>query len=143
MINTGCYQLYGILISIAFLIVIYHLLWVQNNPKTDFLNKIVFDHYSFWPMTHLLLFMFLTIFFPNVKCIIHLMIIGIAWEVIETLISKLTKSPKHTININDEIQYSYNWWAGSLSDIFFNSLGILLGLIAIFLFHKHKNSIKP
>jgi hypothetical protein len=103
--------------------------WVKYDP----FNVKVFEWNwlenccSWWPLLHLFSFTILGFLFP--ECWFVLFIGGILWEIIEVVINYIIKGTlrKQPMKIRGNVQYSEIWWAGSIKDIFFNGLGILIG----------------
>ena len=132
-----CHKAYAVLfivvVSIAvywvFLRMIYSSLDVQRN---DILNKKLFDFpmlencCSYWPITHLLLFAILGFAFPT--CWLELLLLGVLWEVFESVLAYLAgKQRQYVVSNNDNIEYSKSWWSGSMKDIIMNIIGFALG----------------
>jgi hypothetical protein len=99
----------------------------------DILNKKLFELpcisetcCSSWKLLHFLLFLIVGFLYPQHWKLIT--ILGIAWELYEVLMSKIMKRPYQISRKNNQLEYQTNWWAGSFSDILFNSAGLLLGL---------------
>lgn len=107
-------------------------------PKYDILNNIIFDipwlskitnetGFSYWPITHFIMYIFLGLFAPKYWYI--WIIIGICWEIIETFLGNTFNKNSKEINKNRKIQYSGKWMNGTVSDIFFNISGLIIGII--------------
>jgi hypothetical protein len=111
---------------------------ILSIPKYDVLNTIIFDipwlskitnenGFCFWPITHFIMYICLGLFAPKYWYI--WIIIGICWEIIETFLGNTFNKNCKEINKNRKIQYSGKWMNGTVSDIFFNILGIIIGII--------------
>ena len=105
--------------------------------KHDILNKKVIDLpitrncCSWWPLSHLIAFTIYSYIWPQHSWL--LFFLGVLWEIIEVFINYLETSNgenvKHqTTRTNDDVEYA-QWWSGSTKDIFFNLMGIGLGLL--------------
>ncbi len=90
---------------------------------------------SHWPMTHYVFFAALTYIFPLEWKL--LFILGVGWEIIESLMKHITKKSgkkdfvkksKRTRINEDTIEYT-TYWDSSQKDIIFNSFGIITGLL--------------
>lgn len=94
---------------------------------------------SSWPISHYIYFFTLSYFYPSERKLIF--ILGIIWEIIESILKILTsKKSKNKViskskrtrilNENGKISIEYTtYWDSSFKDIFFNSFGILCGKI--------------
>jgi hypothetical protein len=90
---------------------------------------------SSWPLTHFLFYLMLAFCFPSEKILIFS--IGVSWEIIESLMKRMTKK-KGSSNINEKskrvrindntIEYT-TYWDSSFKDIIFNSFGMLCGTL--------------
>ena len=81
-----------------------------------------------WSLTHLFYYFMLTYICPKKWKIIF--IAGIIWEIIESILgtpSMITRN-MHTTDESDKV-----WWYGKVSDVFVNSIGIM---IALYIKHK-------
>jgi hypothetical protein len=105
--------------------------WIQKDP----FNVQIFEWNwmenccSWWPILHLISFFILGFLFP--ECWLMLFIAGILWEIVEVIVNRIIKGTmkKQPMKLaNNNIQYSDIWWAGSFKDIFFNGLGLLIGI---------------
>lgn len=111
-------------------IVAYHFFYVRGDPLKDPLNKVIFnwggDCCSSWPMTHLVVFALLGATVPQ-SCLLPTFLIGILWEIVETIVGIATSLPKHILRTDETVQYDKSWWTGSIKDVLFNGLGLLIG----------------
>jgi hypothetical protein len=82
---------------------------------------------SLWPISHGILFFIIGILFPD--CDIIAIGGGIIWELIEMLMGSVTSKQRQGVrrSAKSKIEYSKNWWAGSMKDILFNIVGFYLG----------------
>ncbi len=149
-IPPGCAQSYRVLILVVLLITVYFWLLSAKYGKdgviaNDPLNQEVdprFPGVSWWPISHFLLFFLMGILFP--KCDAPILFAGVLWEVIETVIKKVTQShqglysdPERYNSHTEKRQYADSWWAGSLQDIAFNVAGFYAGkFTALYLLKK-------
>lgn len=98
---------------------------------------------SYWAFSHLIMYMILGYLLPN--HFIILTIVGIVWELFETVVGYLTmpkdikKEGKRKITGEENIEYM-NWWSGSIKDIIFNTIGFLIGY-TLNKTIKNKNSV--
>lgn len=135
-----CEKPIKILIIIAITIGIYNIvlrkIYGSNIVNYDILNKKIFsiplleNCCSGWTISHFIFYLILGFIFPD--CIIVIFIISIFWEFIEVFIGSYLygNSWKRQITrVNNNIEYSTNWWAGSYKDIIFNFFGLLVGYI--------------
>jgi hypothetical protein len=81
---------------------------------------------SWWPISHFVFFFLLSYTWPQYW--LHMVFLGIVWEVYEVLYGKAgnQKKFKKTRVGNNKIEYE-KWWSSSAKDILFNGMGILLG----------------
>tara|TARA_Y100000389_G_C16976976_1_gene278416 strand:- start:45 stop:467 length:423 start_codon:yes stop_codon:yes gene_type:complete len=77
--------------------------------------------YSFWPLSHIILYIILGIVAPDYWYL--WIIIGIFWEIIEFIFGKLSKTSG-----KNNTQYGDKWLNYRFSDIFFNLFGLLIGV---------------
>ena len=83
--------------------------------------------YCYWPLTHFILYLVLGIGCP--KIFPYLFLVGIMWELFELIIGKVVLKIKGPRNPDKKTQYGHNWISGKYSDLMFNGLGLLLGVI--------------
>jgi len=134
---------------VVFIIVIYFLAYLIkfNNPSDiDLLSRECFSFIKdYWALSHIILFFIVTYIYP--KRYIFIMLCGILWELIEHIFryiidrihhkrvlydywhSKLDNHIKKRIKNKKNLNYD-NWWYGRPEDILYNSIGIILALIA-------------
>lgn len=124
-----------------FLRLMYHDEVVDNDP----LNKLVFkapfleNCCSWWPISHFVLFFIIGLLYPN--CGFVAMTGGILWELIEVIMSGLTRQPRQSIRHDSgAVEYSSNWWAGSFKDIFMNFAGFYSAKLITYVYRKVKTS---
>ena len=104
---------------------------------------------SNWPVAHYIYYFSLSYFYPNQRMTIF--IIGITWEIIESILKVLSSKKKSKTNLDvkskrtkvidksGKISIEYTtYWDSSFKDIIFNSFGILCGKI---LYEYIKNKI--
>ena len=124
-----CVPLIIILIIGVVNLTYYHLylkLACTNPTQCDFMNKNAFKvgntNFSWWPISHFIMYLCLGFLFPN--CWPILFLIGIAWEGIEFIGGLLeTKKAK-----KGNVQYSQKWWAPNVADLILNILGLAMGV---------------
>jgi len=137
MIGKECRRIITIMLVVITFIVMYWLVLMSIHGTTemshhDILNQRVMDNpftgspLSWWPFTHLFLFMLLGWMFPS--CIILLFSFGVGWELIEMGMASLFSQPYHYIRTSTGVEYP-NWWAGSTLDVGMNTIGLLIGWI--------------
>ena len=134
---TGCKNAYRALYILVFLVfswfIMVRLTAGEDYAKKDPMNNIVFEWNwlenccSMWPISHFIAFAIISFFNPN--CEKMLFILGVVWELFEVLMNYIFRGTliKQPMITGDNVQYSEIWWAGSFKDIFFNTLGIILG----------------
>ena len=104
--------------------------------KKDPFNNIIFDipflsnltnekGYSCWPIFHFIMYVFLGFFAPKYWYI--WLILGILWEVIEYYLGIIFGKDKEREE-NKSVQYTL-WITGTYSDIIFNIIGLLFGVL--------------
>lgn len=126
--------IYVLLVVFAFIVVyyVYRRLVGGNVATADPLNRKVFslpcleNCCSWWPISHFLLYAILGFFFP--QCFFLLFLIGIGYELLEMILAKIFGSERQPLAEADHVEYSQNWWSGSLKDILFNVLGLVTGV---------------
>lgn len=106
-----------------------------NYIENDSLNRKVFEWNwlenccSWWPITHLISFTILSYLFTYCEKVLFLG--GVAWELFEAIMNYIIrgtlKKQAMRVGIDSKVQYSEIWWAGSIKDILFNILGIIIG----------------
>jgi len=110
---------------------------VRNYLKKDVLenNFAECQGCDYWAVTHFAFFTFLGFMFP--QNLLLLTIFGILWEFIETLIGTreiklsgrrlmLVGSTDENGNVTDPEKDK--WWYGRVSDVAFNTVGIVVGI---------------
>ena len=113
-----------ILLSSLIFIVVYGQV-VKSRGGDDILQ----DHFApckgcdYWALLHTVLFFILAYLFP--QYILEFSIIGIMWELLEYS----TGDPEVREIIGLDFRGG-KWWYGRLSDIMFNSIGLILGYLA-------------
>lgn len=146
-----CKWAYAFLITLVFLIGLYSLFLIrmfgyENMSQYDFLNKKVFsipfleNCCSWWPLSHLFVFFILGFFFPN--CGVAVIGAGILWEIIEMIISKILGRKRQAMRTNENIEYSGNWFSGSIKDIFFDVIGFVLDRELALQLQRHKKILQ-
>lgn len=138
----GVYIIFGI---VVILIVLYWMYLAirygfESTVYHDFMNRKVFDLpwlencCSWWPLSHFIVFFILGVFFPS--CDVLVIGAGILWELFEMVMAKLFNRQRQGIrrDTSNRVEYSSNWWAGSLKDIIFNILGFYSGKIFAMIF---------
>lgn len=80
-----------------------------------------------WGISHFLFYGTLAYMFPDKKSLIFIALLGIAWEIIESIFKDhpfYLSNCKYTIGTDKES----GWWYGRWEDIVMNSLGMLTGV---------------
>lgn len=116
----------------------------ENLSETDFMNKGVFviegKTWSWWPISHFILYFILGFFFP--QCFLLLMVISIGFEIFETTMGNITRGLQEAPSqANPDVEYQ-DWWAGSFRDVVVNFLGFIVGAGIGYLFFKAFPSMK-
>lgn len=149
--NNDILNLYGILILLSLLIVLYFLIMkkIYKNKVIykDILNKKIINLpilgkncCSWWPISHFISFFIWGYIWS--KYWYHLFFLGIMWEVVEYIMKKKqTKEGqilkfKRTRNSDGTVEYE-QWWSSSSKDILFNGVGIMCG----YLLNKYKKRL--
>jgi hypothetical protein len=103
--------------------------------------------YSGWPISHLLLHLYLGFYCPDLWWL--WLVLGVIWEIVEWAIGKQLQEPQKASKVvskvgeiffpqfkkekdeqeEEETQYDDAWVRGNLSDIFFNNVGLLAGVV--------------
>lgn len=133
-----CKGVFIILVLVALLVIAYWIFLMLTYRtvrivKYDFLNYEVMHTsfmrpLSFWPITHFVLFFILGFLFPS--CYVLVLSLGVVWEIIEVIFSKVFRTPYQTVRAeatNYSLEYHDNYWAGSFRDIIMNFAGFGLG----------------
>jgi hypothetical protein len=96
--------------------------------KSKFLGNLFGEkeEFSWWPISHFLLYLFLGIFAPSLWLLWFTL--GIVWEICEALTGKLISKGRSRLGKMYR-QYGAEWVCGKSSDIFFNSVGLLTGVL--------------
>lgn len=140
---SNCGGMYKIYIILFLFIIIYHFilrsLFKDNFAAKDSMNQNVlyipnYGCISWWPISHFILYFIFGLLFPD--CILLAMSVGIIWEIYESAYGWYYKNyiGEQKVMSNGSIQYE-EWWGGRVSDIVFNLLGFLTGM----LFAKYLN----
>lgn len=85
---------------------------------------------SWWPISHFILFFILGILFPD--CGVLVLSLGVVWEIFETAADVYSNRRSMSEIVlfqppSGSIEYSGSWWAGSIKDLIFNTLGFVCG----------------
>jgi hypothetical protein len=144
---TGkCKNVYIALVLLAFSVIVWNG-FIYLYKGTDFashdpLNQTVFEWNTFekccswWPLLHLFWFTVFSFIFPN--CSALLFTGGVVWELIEVLLGILYVNNKKENLDTKKSKLQYNiWWSGSVKDILFNTIGIILGRLLRYLLIKN------
>jgi hypothetical protein len=146
MIN--CLKALWIYLIVLVIFLIYRL-YLKTIPgpieENDFLNRNVFicpingTMTSYWPISHFLFYVLLGFLFP--ECFLFLMLVGLVWEGIETIMQAYTTEiiPNRT---NQNIEYT-NWWSSNLRDITYNLAGYLVGASLAVMIRGNINPYDP
>ncbi len=111
----------------------------KSRVDVDILNHKVmdFDYFmgnccSMWPISHFIFFFVLGILFP--QCAVPVIAAGVLWEMAEECIANLRPNDiRHAVRDSSNVQYRDSWWAGSMQDILFNTVGFYFGKLIIHL----------
>ncbi len=148
----NCWNALIILVVVAVAIVgrYVYLQWQNQHDEqrvvdNDIMNRVIVSvgeqRYSWWPISHFILYALLAFLFPD--CWLFLFAMGILWELIEYAVSlfayrKLRDSETYDASKSrgenkqfdkSSVQYAKEWWAGNITDIYFNVAGIIVGLL--------------
>lgn len=141
----GAYQI----LLVVFVMIVFYFFFLRgayekkNVVHHDFMNVKLFDFptlencCSLWPLSHFILFFILGMLFPN--CGVPLITLGVVWEGMETVFSKIGKEDRQWVRSSkgnsskpkSKVEYSENWWAGSLKDIVMNISGFICGAMLV------------
>ena len=96
---------------------------------------------SHWPILHFILFAIGGFMVPQYWK--HLIIIGIVWEIIESIMKVITtkknkKIKSKRVRIDDNTVEYTTYWDSSFKDIIFNSTGVLCGIFLRSVISKKK-----
>ena len=85
---------------------------------------------DWWAVTHVLFFLLLGFLFPN--NLFEIMIIGIVWEIFETIMGSFkimvfAHRPASLLDKQKNGDYIEPWWYGRVTDIAFNLIGAISG----------------
>ena len=86
--------------------------------------------YSLWPCTHIILYIFLGFVAPSWWWL--WLVVGLVWEVLEYGVSLCvvdTDSPEGAECRKRRDQYGEKWMCGRVSDLIFNGMGLIIGLL--------------
>lgn len=87
-------------------------------------------HLSGWAISHFLLYAILAY---RYDCYITLFVIGVFWELFESISGRYMKNNNIDIgenrNISGYSHYKHQWVIGTYSDIIWNTLGIVTGIL--------------
>lgn len=141
----SCSGVYKIFLFLVLLICVYWLIlkiaYGDNVVDNDPMNKLVFDIpffencCSWWPISHFIVFFIIGVLYPG--CALVALTGGVIWELIEVFFSALQSKPRQGARSSaGKVQYSENWWAGSIKDIFMNVIGFYLGKLVVTVYKK-------
>ena len=94
----------------------------------DPLESSIFFILDGWSMTHLLFYMLIGYLFPNYLLLTTFL--GILWELFEHYSGKykpLWLSGWGNCHFTDKVKDNEGWWYGKWSDLFINTIGLLIG----------------
>lgn len=125
-----------VIFGIAVALIVAKYVWLRHTCEGDIAfcdagNRKVIDVpwlencCSWWPISHFILFFFLGLLFPHHD--VPILLAGILWEGIESLVSVITSSQRQPTLSDGKVEYAQNWWAGSLKDILFDFAGFYTG----------------
>lgn len=145
---SSCSGVYKVFLFLVLIICAYWLVLriaygdsvVDNDPMNKIVFKVPFleNCCSWWPISHFVVFFIIGVLFPN--CGLVAMTGGIIWELIEVFLSALQSKPRQGVRTSKgDVQYSQNWWAGSIKDVFANFAGFYLGKLVVTVYRKIKS----
>lgn len=138
--SLRCSECKGLIYIFIIVVILIFIHWIYIRQKYgdkaiwyDTLNVKVVDFpilencCSWWPLSHFFLFFFLGMLYP--KCDIPILTAGIIWELFEVVMGAATAKERQPIRdeIKNNVEYSDNWWAGSMKDIVMNFAGFYTG----------------
>ena len=127
------YMFFGIALALCFIYYIIIAYILKTSQKNDIMNRTVFTlngkAYSWWPISHFILFYIIGFLFPS--CTIMAILAGILWEIVELVFGAIQRAniPQEGDAMSSHdgtIQYKV-WWTASSMDIVLNILGFFLG----------------
>ena len=130
-----CKGVFVILCVIAVFVFLYWIFLMLRHRTTnitpyDTLNReVIRTSYmrplSSWPLSHFILFFILGFLYPS--CYVLILSLGIVWEGVEVLLSKVFRRSYQGVRSDTGLEYQDNYWAGSFRDIVMNFAGFGLG----------------
>lgn len=125
----------GVLIVVALLLAAYGV-FLNSTGANDFVDTRAFSlsagsspsvNFSFWPVSHFLLYLGLGMAFPEV--VPELFVVGILFEFFEDLVGWVQKEhfPSFSVGTPENSLYADRWMRGNGWDIIFNAAGLLVG----------------
>ena len=117
----------GVVITVFFFV--FNRFFSDCMVKDDPLNKEIFKigsySFSWWPVTHLILFAILGFFYS--ECWLMIMVLGIVWELFEYSAGWIFPNRRRKFVTGKGVQYNDKWWAPNVFDPIFNAIGFLIG----------------
>ncbi len=135
--SRHCLGVYRLLLLSFGVLIIYWIFLVticelKNAMDCDRINRIIFDvdvigGFGGWSLAHIILYYFVGLLFPD--CMMIAMVIGIIWECLEQLVGYLL--PRDIVNVTKSPgrQYQNEWIHGSISDVLYNFIGFVAGML--------------
>ena len=129
----GVYQImllmFGILITYWLFLVM--VCGIKKVASCDQINQ-KFDIKSIgeiggWSLTHVFFYYFVGLLFPD--CIVLSMTAGVIYELFEELIGSIIPSNMVSIIKSGDFQYQKGWIRGSISDVLYNFIGFVAGML--------------
>ena len=129
----GVYQItllmFGILITYwLFLVIICGLKKVAScdriNQKIDIKS---IGEIGGWSLSHVIFYYFIGLLFPD--CMMIAMAVGVIYEIFEELIGATIPSNMVSITKSPDLQYQKGWIRGSISDVLYNFIGFVAGML--------------
>jgi len=131
---AGAYRI----ITVIVVFILFYYLFLKGSvgdgkiAVNDRMNYKVFDFpllencCSWWPISHFFMFFVLGVLFPD--CGVLLVTLGVMWELFEEGMDKLSGRERQKIKTaSGKVEYSQNWWAGSMKDVIMNTAGFAAG----------------
>jgi hypothetical protein len=118
--------MHHILIAVFSFIIVYGFIVKKYLKNYDVLEKkfAKCEGCDLWALTHFTMYFILAYFFP--RYYVLLFIIGVLYEVFEYVIGRTKNSFKYLGPMTTDGDQS--WWYGRVSDIVFNTFGIITGV---------------
>ena len=80
-----------------------------------------------WSLSHVFFYYFVGLLFPD--CIVVAMAAGVAYEIFEELIGYTVPRDMVSVTNSNDDQYQKGWIRGSVSDVLYNFIGFVAGML--------------